>query len=67
MTPKAKKEKQLLTERQRDELLIRLDERQTIFERHFDNHLAHHFRYSILAWTITAGALITALFSLIKG
>jgi hypothetical protein len=49
------------------DLLIRIDERTEDLERNFDNHLAHHFRYSILAWTITIGALITAIFALIRG
>lgn len=28
-----------------------------------DNHLAHHFRYTIMAWTITMGLIITLLAS----
>jgi len=51
--------------KERNELLIRLDERTERLVKDFENHLQHHFRYSVLAWTITVGALITAIFALI--
>jgi len=35
-------------------------------KRDFDNHLVHHFRYNILAWSIAAGAIVTLAIALIK-
>lgn len=32
----------------------------------FDNHLIHHFRYNILAWSIAGGAIVTLAIALIK-
>jgi len=32
----------------------------------FENHLVHHFRYNILAWSIAAGAIVTLAIALIK-
>lgn len=32
----------------------------------FDNHLIHHFRYSILAWSVALGAIVTMAIALIK-
>jgi len=58
---------------ERDELLIRLDERTDSLEKRsvkqemaMENHLEHHFRYSIMAWTIAIGAIITAVSALCK-
>jgi hypothetical protein len=32
----------------------------------FDNHLVHHFRYSLLAWGVALSAIITLAIALIK-
>jgi len=32
----------------------------------FDNHLIHHFRYNILAWSVALGAIVTMAIALIK-
>ena len=43
------------------ELLIRLDERLKMIEEMLHNHLQHHFRSSLLAWSIAGGALIALI------
>ena len=48
------------------EMLIRVDERQHQFSKTMDNHLQHHFKYTLLAWSITLGALVTLVIALIK-
>lgn len=55
-----------MTPTERDELLVRLDERQQVFQKSLDNHLAHHFRYNMYAWSVAVGALITMIFTLLK-
>lgn len=32
----------------------------------FDNHLKHHFRYSMLAWGVALSAIVTLAIALIK-
>lgn len=32
----------------------------------FENHLVHHFRYSLLAWGVALSAIITLAIALIK-
>ena len=48
------------------DLLIRIDERMEDMEKQFANHLQHHFKYSILAWTVTLGALVTMVIALLR-
>ena len=48
------------------DILICLEVKLKELKKDFENHLEHHFRYNVLAWTITLGALITAFFALIK-
>jgi len=43
------------------DLLIRIDERLKTVENNQENHLRHHFRYNLLAWTVALGALISLL------
>ena len=50
-----------MTNKERDTLLIRLDERQETIETKIDNHLAHHFRANILL----AGTALSTIISLI--
>lgn len=32
----------------------------------FDNHLVHHFRYSLLAWGVALSAIVTLAIALVK-
>ncbi len=48
------------------ELLIRIDERTKTFEQQMTNHLVHHFRYSILAWAVTIGAIVSLILIIVK-
>lgn len=32
----------------------------------FDNHLQHHFRYTLLAWSVALGAIVTLAIALLK-
>lgn len=48
------------------DILIRLDEKVTDIKESLDNHLTHHFRYNLLAWSITASAIIALIIALIK-
>ena len=51
---------------QRDELLIRLDERTERLETEFTNHLEHHFRYAFYAWTSVIGLVVALSIIIIK-
>jgi hypothetical protein len=44
------------------DLLIRIDEQLKELKKDFENHLAHHFRYNLMAWSITIAALIGLYF-----
>ena len=55
-----------MTDKERDELLVRLDERTKYFGKTMDNHLVHHFRYNILAWTVALGAIISLILKMWK-
>ncbi len=48
------------------DLLIRIDERTKTFEKQMSNHLVHHFRYNLLAWTVTLGAVISLIFIIVR-
>lgn len=48
------------------DLLIRVDEKLDGLITQFSNHLKHHFRYNILAWTVALGAIVTLTVALIK-
>lgn len=59
--------------KERNELLIRLDERTLDLderskkqEKAMGNHLEHHFKYSIMAWTITLGAIATTIVAITR-
>jgi len=43
-------------------LEVKLEEIKTDFE----NHLVHHFRYSIMAWGVALGAIVTLAIALVK-
>lgn len=55
-----------MTIKERNELLIRLDERTAYLEKSMSNHLKSHFRYSLLAWSTAMSAIITLLVMLLK-
>jgi hypothetical protein len=48
------------------DLLIRVDEKLDGLIGQFSNHLKHHFRYNILAWTIALGAIVTLAIALLS-
>ena len=48
------------------DLLVEMNVILKELKKDFDNHLVHHFRYSLLAWSVTLGALITMAIALIK-
>jgi len=48
------------------DLLIRIDERTKNFETQMMNHLKHHFRYNVLAWTVALGAIVSLLLIVLK-
>ncbi|KKK70231.1 hypothetical protein LCGC14_2926060 [marine sediment metagenome] len=43
------------------DLLIRIDVKLDSLYAGFTNHLKHHFRYNIMAWTVTLGAIISLI------
>lgn len=48
------------------DLLVRIDERQIAFGHQMDNHLKHHFRYNILAWTVSLGAIVSLILIIVR-
>ena len=52
--------------KEQDELLIRLDERVGRIDKWCSNHDVHHFRYTMLAWSVALGAIVTLAIALIK-
>jgi len=48
------------------DLLICIDVKLKTLTKHFENHLSHHFRYNILAWTIALGAIVTLAIALLS-
>lgn len=48
------------------DILIRLEVILKELKIDFDNHLKHHFRYSVMAWGIALGAIVTLAIALIK-
>ena len=54
-----------MTDEERDNLLIRVDERTKRLDTWANNHDTHHFRYNLMAWGIALAAIITLAVSLI--
>lgn len=48
------------------DLLIEMNIILKELKKDFDNHLAHHFRYNILACSVALGAIVTLAIALIK-
>lgn len=48
------------------DLLIEMNTILKELKKDFDNHLVHHFRYNILAWSVALGAIVTLAIALIK-
>jgi hypothetical protein len=46
--------------------LIEIKTKLDILIKHFDNHLAHHFRYSLLAWATALSAIAALVVTLCK-
>lgn len=55
-----------MSDRGDHDLLIEINTTLKELKVDFDNHLVHHFRYNILAWSIAAGAIVTLAIALIK-
>lgn len=49
------------------DLLIRVDERTGRIDKWCANHVEHHFRYTIMAWTATIGLVVALILALAKG
>lgn len=48
------------------DILICLEVKLKELQVHFQNHLSHHFRYNLLAWSVAAGAIVTLAIALVK-
>ena len=48
------------------DILIRVETKLEEIKIDFENHLVHHFRYSIMAWGVALGAIVTLAIALIK-
>jgi len=51
--------------KERNELLIRLDERTANLEKQMTNHLRSHLKYSITAWGIALTAIVALIVALL--
>jgi len=49
-----------------NERLVEIEVKLDTLLKDFENHLSHHFRYSIMAWSLAAGAIVSLLLTLIK-
>lgn len=47
-----------MTDEEIIKMLYKIDERTKTIQTAIDNHLAHHFKYNILAWGIVLAAII---------
>lgn len=54
-----------MTDEERDELLIRLDERTGRIDKWCSNHDIHHFRYNLMAWGIALTSIIALVAALL--
>ena len=50
-----------MTDEQRDELLVRIDERVCSLTKHFTNHIKHHWIVTVPLLTIIIGLVIALL------
>jgi hypothetical protein len=56
-----------MTDLERDELLIELQTDVKWLIKSQDNHLQHHFRYTLAAWGVALAAIIGLIITVIKG
>lgn len=49
------------------DLLICIDVKLKELKTGFENHLQHHFRYTIMAWTATIGLVVALILALARG
>ena len=54
-----------MNDEERDELLIRVDERSERTDKWYNNHDLHHFRYNIMAWGIVLTSIIALVVALL--
>lgn len=50
-----------MTDEERDELLIRVDERVCTLTKHFNNHIKHHWLVTIPVIVVTLGLVVALL------
>jgi len=55
-----------MDDRNDHDILICLEVKLKELKADFENHLIHHFRYSIMAWGVALGAIVTLAIALIK-
>ena len=48
------------------DLLIQIDTKLSALQTGFSNHLAHHFRYNILAYTVSIGAIVSLILIIVR-
>jgi len=48
-----------MTEEKLVEILAKIEVRLSHLEKSMSNHLTHHFRYNILAWSVALSALVS--------
>jgi len=56
-----------MDERNDHDVLICIEVKLKDLKTNFDNHLQHHFRYTIMAWTATIGLVVALILALVKG
>jgi len=56
-----------MNDEERDELLIRVDERVCTLTKHFTNHIKHHWMVTIPMIAITFGSIISLIIALLTG
>jgi len=54
-----------MTDEERDELLIRLDERVEQIDKWCNNHDVHHFRYNLMAWGVALTSITALIIALL--
>lgn len=55
-----------MDDRNDHDILICLEVKLKELKIDFENHLIHHFRYSIMAWGVALGAIVTLAIALVK-
>lgn len=48
------------------DLLICIDVKLKELREDFKNHLSHHFRYNVMAWSVALGAIVSLVLVIVK-